>query len=38
MFIKMKQTHVHTSDMSKKLAIKDETKPLSFQKVGPDNI
>jgi hypothetical protein len=34
----MRQTHVHMGDMSKKTAIKDETKPLSFQKVGFDNI
>jgi hypothetical protein len=33
----MRQTHVHVGDMSKKSAIGDETKPLSFQKVGPDN-
>jgi hypothetical protein len=34
----MKQTHVHMGDISKKPTIRDETKPLSFQKVGHDNI
>jgi hypothetical protein len=33
--LKTKQNFVHVSDMPKKLATRDKTKPLGFQSVGP---
>ncbi len=35
--LKTKQTLVHVSDPPKKLATRDKTKPLGFQRVGPES-
>jgi hypothetical protein len=35
--LEIKQTLVHVNNPLKKLATKDKTKPLGFQKVGPES-
>jgi hypothetical protein len=35
--LKVRQILAHVGDFPKKLAIKDKTEPLSFQKVGLEN-
>ncbi len=35
--LEVKQTPTHVSNLLKKFAIGDKTKPLNFQKVGPKN-
>jgi hypothetical protein len=36
-FTRSKTTFAHVGDLPKKLIIGDKIKPLSFQKVGPEN-